>query len=285
MLRRQNAIEVRTLVEIRIARVGLPAEQRARELEHVVGDARLLRLRSDGRRELPRVSLPLFVVRRPAGGVRAQPGHGVPEERRDRARPVLSRALVPTRHPEHLRDRRVRVNALELVATHRHRRQHLLVIEPVRERRPLRVVRHTRELVEDVVHPTIFDAEHALPLLIRHGPRIVAHPERHSLHHLERLRIGRERPAVEQPGHDLVVRVERGPHALARLEAIEQLGRKRAQVPGTVLLLARRELGDHRGAPIAHRCVTRLRKRERTRGEVMPGEVPAELVHRRLPPA
>ena len=79
--RREDMIEQRALVEVRVVRVGREREQPPRELEHVVDVARLARAAVDARAQLVgRAEVLGEPV--PAGGVAVMLRDAIPEERR-----------------------------------------------------------------------------------------------------------------------------------------------------------------------------------------------------------
>ena len=106
---------------------------------------------------------------------------------------------------------------------------------------------------------------------------------RHAAQHLERLAVAAQRVLVEQSRHDLVERVEGRPDALAREEPVEEALGERREVPVAQSRLAGGEPFDRSPAARRQRGVAGPRRDESAGREVVPGEVAAQLVLRRLP--
>src|SRR4030095_4361072 len=83
---------------------------------HVVSDAAFLRVTRQLRRELPGRCVPRLAVTRAAGAVRAALGHRGPEVVGAVVQTIVSRELVAAGGADDLRDRRVDVQPLQLVA-------------------------------------------------------------------------------------------------------------------------------------------------------------------------
>ena len=166
VLAAEDAVEQRALVVVGDGRVGGPAEQVARELQHVVGGAVLLRVAGELRREHVGIGLPPFAVGRAAGGVGAVPRDLAPEVLGDPPIALVARQLVAARGADHLRDVGVAVQALQLVAPLGQRREEALVVEAVREPAIALVSGDGGEVVEHLVHPAVLALEDALHLVV-----------------------------------------------------------------------------------------------------------------------
>jgi len=133
-------------------------------------------------------------------------------------------------------------------------------------------------------HPAEFVHEDLLRQFVaeRVGPG--AGPSRHALGHGKGLRVPAEPVHVEDAGHDLVDGVERRPNLVARLQPVPVLSRERAQVT-VFAVLALGEHRHHRRSLVLQRRIARGGVRQRACGQEMPGEMPAQLAIRLLPPA
>ena len=191
--------------------------------------------------------------------------------------------LPPARRADDLRDLGVHVEAAQLVATLGERDEDPVVVETPGERAIARLAGHGGELVEEIVHAAVFDVEdpgHLCVVELR-GP--AAGPVGHPASHLERLAVAAQRVLVEQSRHDLVERVEGRPDPLAREEPVEETLGEGREVPVAQSRLAGGEPFDRSSAARRQRGVPGPRRNESAGREVVPGEVAAQLVLRRLP--
>ena len=125
----EDAVPERALVVVGACGVGRPREEVPRELQQVVGAAALLGVAGELGREPTGVGAPAFLVAGSTRAVGAAPCHRLPEVLGDVAVAPLPEELVPTRRADDLRNRGVRVQALQLVASLRQRREDALVVE------------------------------------------------------------------------------------------------------------------------------------------------------------
>src|SRR5262249_56493982 len=116
MLRAEDPVEEGALGVVGAGRVSRPAEDVARQLQHVVRAAALLRVDAELRGELPGVGAPLLLVARPARRVAALRDDLGPEVARGRLRARIARRLVSPRRADDLGDLGVDVKPAELVA-------------------------------------------------------------------------------------------------------------------------------------------------------------------------
>src|SRR5574340_872175 len=115
---------------------------------------------------------------------------------------------------------------------------------------------------------------HFFFLMIRRPPRSTLFP------YTTLFRVG-----VEQPGHDLVQRVEGRPYPLSLAQPVEELLREGADIAVAVGALACRERIHHPQAARAQLAVILARAHQRAGREIVPRVMAAELVVRRLPAA
>src|SRR6185437_8899875 len=116
MLGAEARVPQGALVVVEVAGVGGPGEQVARQLEHVVAAAALLRRAAKGGAERAGIGAPAFAVAGPAGGV-AAPAHDlVQKEMRYFVVARVASELVLARGANDLADVGVDVQTLELVA-------------------------------------------------------------------------------------------------------------------------------------------------------------------------
>ena len=289
VLRGEDVVEEAALVELDPRRVGVPEEEAAGELQHVVGVAGLGR----GLAEVPGEmgdGGEVLVLAVAADRVRAVEGDALPERLRDCAIARLPGHLAVTGGADRLRDLGVRVQAVERVLAASEGVEDRPVVEEAGEAQVLRVARRHVQLRQHVLHPAELGLQHLLPLRVRQGFRPEAHPRGHALHRLERRRVARRTVDVEESGHDLVERVVGGPHALAGLDPVEELLRESGQVapvhpPRGQGLLHLPQLGhDREGAGLEPLVAGRL-VHQGAGGEVVAEAVAAQLHLRRLPAA
>ena len=283
VLHAEDAVVVRAFVVVGGARVGGPAEDVARQLLHVVRDATFLRVAGELACKLAGRCVPRLAVTRAAGAVRAALGHCVPEVVGTVVQ-VVAVELVAARGADDLRNRRVDVQPLQLVAARGERLEDPTAIEALRQLAPTILAGDGREVVEHFVHAAVFALEDAAISAVSigrtHCAVHVAMPSSTS-----RLRAAGEHVHVEQAGHDLVQRVERRPRRLIGAQAIEQFFREMRSRSRCRLRLALRELGDDGVAARLHRLVVRVCEEQGARRKIVPGEMPAQLVVRRFPAA
>ena len=163
VLRSQDVVEEAALVEVDPGRVGVPEEEPARELQHVVGVAGLgggLAEVAGEVRDRGEV-LVLAVAPDRVGAVERDP---LPERLGDRAVAGLSRDLAVEGGADGLRDLRVRVQAVERVLAAGEGVEDRPVVEEAGEPQVLRVPGRHVELRQDVLHPAELGLEHRLPL-------------------------------------------------------------------------------------------------------------------------
>ena len=277
MLGAEHAVEERALIEVGRLRINGPAEDIPGELEHVVRDAALLGVRAEFGRELTHFSLVVLTAARSAGAEGALLCHFVPEVRGDIAGALVASELISPRSGDDLRNRRVRMDARECVAPLGERDEDAFVVEATADVDVRHVMRDRREVVERFSHSAKLGTKDRLHRGIVERCDPVARPTCHLFRDIERLRVAAERVRIEHAGQDLVDGIERCPHtAPAGLEPVEQLFRKRAEVP--VGHLALRQLGDHEIPARLDGGVTELCGEQRTPGEIVANEVAAQFV-------
>ena len=160
-----------------------------RELEHVVRAAALLRGRAELAREDAGLRAPALAVARPAGAVRAMHGDLLPEELDDAPIPFFAGQLVAPRRAEDLGELRVRVLALQLVASLGQGIEELRVVEAVSELGMPPVAGHRVEVVEELVHPSVFDLQQAGHVPIVDARRPLLRPADHGEGDVEGLLV------------------------------------------------------------------------------------------------
>src|SRR4051794_29217465 len=92
---------------------------------------------------------------------------GIQEEIRYVTEALIARNFVPPRAAYDLRDVSVNVQSPEFIASHRERVENSLLREPVTGLRPTVLIRHSSDVVEDLVHPAILGFENGLHVFFR----------------------------------------------------------------------------------------------------------------------
>ena len=163
MLRRENVVVERTLVEIGEARLGLPREQLVRQLQHVVDVAGLGRVRS---KPVAEVVGGAEVLREPVatGDVGVVTGDAIPEEGCGLQIVRVTRQRVAAGQSDQLRNLRVGVQSGEAILPGRERSKYPFVVKAARQRQIPRVASVCVEIRKDLVHAAVLAAQHLLHL-------------------------------------------------------------------------------------------------------------------------
>jgi hypothetical protein len=213
----------------------------------------------------------------------------VPEEGGDVTKLRVAGQLVLAGRADDFRELRVGVQPAQRILAARQRIEDRLVIERMGDAQIVGVAGGRVDIREHLVHAAEFGAEGALLLVLRQAVDAELHPVGHLRHHRERLRVAAQLVHVEQAGHDLVDGVVGRPHALPRVDTIEELFGERRQVAGVkprrLRTLNLAELGHHQIATRLESRVTSRRIHQRKRREVVADGVAAQFDVGRLPSA
>ena len=214
--RADAVIQQHALVIIEVPRIGVPAVEMARELQHVVRAAALGRVRTrvQLRSEAAGRAQPALGIARAPGDVRPRRGHFLEEIVGDIVKTEVAGDLVSPRGGNRLGDVRVGVQPPQLVTAERHGVDEALLLESVADPCPAVLARGRGEMVQRGRDAAEFDRENLLHVRFGLRRRPVIGPCGHALEHLKRLPVAGEPIHVEHAGHDLVDGVERRPDPL-----------------------------------------------------------------------
>ena len=168
--------------------------------------------------------------------------------------------------------------ALQLVAPHGQRREKNLLGEAVAGSRPAVVASHSGEVVENLVHPAVFGVQDVLHVIFRFRRCPHIDPAREFDENFEGLIVIGLGFHIEQAGHDFVQGVVRSPDIHAAIQAIEEFGRKSADV--AVVVEFGLAFGDscHQFIGLGFDLgVTRGSVEKRARRQIMPDKMAAQL--------
>ena len=177
VLRGEDVVEEAALVEVEPRRVGVPEEELARQLQHVVRVAGLGRGLPEVAREVGdrREVLVLAVAPDRVGAVQRD---ALPEGLGHGAVAGLARDLAVAGGADRLRDLGVRVQAVERVLADGEGVEDAPVVEQAGEPQVLGISRGDVELGEGLLHPAELGLEHRLPLRVAQALRAEPHPRR-----------------------------------------------------------------------------------------------------------
>ena len=227
--------------------------------------------------------MPHFAVAGAARAVDVMLGHDAIEVLADLPVARVASQLVSARGADHLGNIRVGVIAVELVLIRSQRIEDLVVLEAIPKVAIFRVAGNRVEVECGLHHAAVLDQQHMLPVVVGEAARVSVGPVRHVRRHVERLPISGVLVHVDQPGHDLVVGVERRPHSLVFPQPLVEVGRIRAQI--SILRLAG---GQHRHQLVRFgddERVSRAGMHQRARGQIVSDIVAAQLAVRSFPSA
>src|ERR1700753_2459757 len=149
----------------------------------------------------------------------------------DRVVALITGQFITAGGADQLRNVRVGVKLVELIAALREWIQEFRVVEPMRKLVALFFAGDCVEIEKRFSHSTVLDHQHFGPLLIADRLLILIDPSRHFLGGLERLLVSAKRVHVEMTGENLVIRVKRCPNAsLAFTKTIVKFRRVRAEI-------------------------------------------------------
>ena len=316
ILRRPDGVDVGVLVEIEILLVPGDAEEHARELEHVVGVARLaVGVGALGVEHVVHAEvLPLRIAARDIGMVRrhALPEHFCDGEVLRRVHELAADGLsirreIAVERADDLGDGGVGVLAVQVVVVaHQHVLEEVFLVEHMGGCGVLFLPRDGIQIVHAVVHAAVLDGEHGALRAARPAAHALIHPVAQFGDDGERPLAARKRIGVQQPRDDLVHGVPRHPRLRvdvrpALLHVVElQLhvgGVQHARPPqkalfgavlGVVVALALFQFAHHIFKPLGKAGALLLRRarigdRLRERREIVPHRMPAD--ERALPAA
>ena len=261
-----------------------PREQVVRELDHVVGVARLggARAQGPGQGLLRGEHLAVAV---PADDVGPLVDHRVPEEVGGGAEGRIARQLVLQGVADELGDLRVGVQAGQGVAPAGGRIEDRVVVEPKRQVEILAVAGRHGQRGQGLIDAAVLGAEHALDLFGAQAAGTGPGPVAEAAGDVECPRVGGVGVGVEQAGEDLVQGVPGGPHALAPLHAVDERLGEGAEVAAAELRLAFGQAGDDGVDPGLQALVAGGGIHAGTGRQVMADEVAPQLALRLLPTA
>ena len=168
--------------------------------------------------------------------------------------------------------------------------EHALVVERPGQLQVIGVARHAVEIGQHLGHAALFGVERPLHLFRRQAVHPEPGPVGHVGQHFQRLRVAATLVGIQQTGHDLVQGIPRRPNRLALFKLVNHRLGKRGQITLVKtrrrgMALALRQPGDEIIHPLLEPGVARAGIHHRTRGQIMPHRVSAQLAVRRLPAA
>ena len=287
VLRGEDVVEQRPLVEVHRLRRWLPREDVARELEHVVGVARL----GGGGAEVLGGFLDgmeMLAVAVATNAIGTVQRHALPEELRHITELLLARQLILARRAGDLGNLRVSVETVELVLTARQRVEAELVVERQRQLEVIGVAGNGVKVGERLIDAAMLVAERLLLLLMAELRDTQLQPVGHLHDNVERLLVAAVVVHVKQTGENLVERIVRRPDRLAGVHAIEKrlrIGRQKAFVISLFRhrFLALRQLRDDVVHLRLELRVAGAGKHQRARRQIMPHAVAAQFALRIFP--
>jgi hypothetical protein len=293
--RGEHVVEHRALVVVEHLRAPLVAVEAARELDHVVGAARLGRVLGELAGHAAGV-VPHLRLARPADRVDVGPHDDVPEVARYVEVAPLAGVLEEAQRADHLGDVLVGVDVLQGVHALLHGHEELVFVEHARGVEELAPAGALVEPGQGVVHAAELagdvDAPHGGELLVREAREPRVRPGAHALRDLEREGVAEGVVAVEEAREDLVEGVVGRPDlrvAHVALEPVELLLREAHEVAlvdagdAREGALARGERGHEVGGLLADARVARGAVAAGERGEVVAGRVAPEQAPGRVP--
>ena len=242
---RHDVVELHLLIEIEPARIGLPAIQMPGQLHHVVAVARLARRLGDATGQLIGLA-EMLALGIAADDVAVMLRHPLVEEARGDHMRRVARHLVQPCQADHLRYLRIGMQARQPVLPRGEGIEHRLVPDLLGHAQPARIAGQGIGFRISLVQPAMLGVQHLLHLRVverlQHAGQIACQ----SQHDRHRPRIARQHMCVDQPGMDLVPRIERHPSAV-------QVEPPRADVAAPYLLehdlaVDRLAVALHRGA-------------------------------------
>ena len=251
----EDVIPQRPLLVVGDRRARLDLEELPRELEEIIGAARLA---GDSRQVRPLTvgSAKGLFRGHAARRVEVMLHHGLPEELRQIARGRVAMVFVIAQRGDDLRDERVRVLSVQAVAMRAERVQDARIVEDLRGAVVARLTRNPRQIAERLPDAAELALAHRRRLLGRERQNLPRRPVAEALRHLERLFVAAEFVLVEESLQDLVLHVPGRPHTDPGDDLVDVRLRERPDPARPERVLAELQLMDGDCSLVACHCRT-----------------------------